>query len=217
MLIGDWEMLRTINYRLALGLITLLCLFAKSADAQMEALRELKPGESTAVGDVEFTMNQKNAGTPNDEGWYSAVSLSGAFRVALPGPYVDFKAAAPTEDGVKAITHTLSTRTVEGASFTVMCIRRSDEVVQPQWIDTVVGGFEGRSDEIEKQAVSRGDMTGLAVRVNGRDSTLLAEFLEGETEVCQLMIEYPFSEEDYMPELAAIVFDSFEPRPSNSR
>jgi len=65
-----------------------------------------------------MTMHRVQAGTPEDDGWYTACSTNGAFSVRLPIPFNDFTAPA-TDDG-KERCFVLGAKSSEGVKFSAV-------------------------------------------------------------------------------------------------
>ncbi len=100
----------------------------------MEIVERLSPGESARFGELMATHNQKQAGEPDEDGWYPARAVSGGFSVIMV-PFNDLTIVSPVEDGATVTSDTVVGRNLEGARLVANCVRRSDGKVAPNVAD----------------------------------------------------------------------------------
>jgi hypothetical protein len=191
----------------------LLLFLACGRDAFKETIKQLPEGGSAKDPEtgVVFTFHQKNAGVAGTDGWYAAHSVPCGFRVGVPGPYNDFSQEMPATDGARVRLHVLGTKTVEGAKFTVSCTERSDGRITPGWAEDVVKDLAADMSNVQRTPFTLAGAQGIELR-GGSNGTLFAgRFIAFGRRSYNLMVEYPSSEEAYMPRLVDRFFASFEP------
>lgn len=191
----------------------LLLLLGCGRDAFKETIRQLPEGRSAKdpeTGAV-FTFHQKNAGVAGADGWYAAHSVPCGFRVKVPGPYNDFSQEMPATDGALVRLHVLGTKTVEGAKFTISCTERSDGKITPGWAEDVVKDLAAGMSNVQRTQFTLGGTQGIELRGGSNGTMFAGRFIAFGRRAYNLMVEYPASEESYMPGVVSEFFASFEP------
>lgn len=194
------------------------CLLAMCACDRVKFEQQIRdlPEGGTATdpkSGVTFTMHRKGAGTPDATGWVPATSTQPCgMHVKLPGPYNDFTQKVKATDGAMITIHVVGTRTIEGAKFTVTCTERSDNKVQPNFKEEVVDGLRADNPELKQRRVAFGGGEGIEYTMQNSRSAAIGRLGVVGTRAYQLIVEYPRSEDEYMPGVASTFFSSFEPR-----
>ena len=96
--------------RITIGMLLALWPVVVSAQAPREAMKvieKMSPGEFARVGDLLLTLNQKEAGEPNEDGHYPARAVSGGFSVLMPVPFNDLTIVSPVKDGTTVTSDTV--------------------------------------------------------------------------------------------------------------
>ena len=84
---------------------------------------KMKPGQSMVRGNTKLTLNQRDAGTQDAQGWFLAQSAKGGFSVRFPGPIND-ETMVTKDRGSQIEVNMLTTRT-PAANFMVFCTKES--------------------------------------------------------------------------------------------
>lgn len=85
---------------------------AQAPKETTEIVEKLSPGESARVGELIVTPNQKQAGEPDENGWYPARAVSGGFSVLMPVPFNDLTIVSPVKDGATVTSDTVGGRSL---------------------------------------------------------------------------------------------------------
>ena len=196
----------------AFGVLELLGAFTPRADSRVSG--DLKKRmESLAVGETltdakagfAMTLHSKSAGVADSSGWYVVPSTHGHFKVALPGPGVDFTQDIPTTDGVGARVSVVGLKTIEGVRFTVTCMARHDQTVPNDYVASTLSALAPAAPS----PLSRGALSGSRVSLERPDAVFEMEMFVVLGRAYQLMVEYPPSEKSYMPAVSRRFFESF--------
>lgn len=194
------------------GILELLGAFSPRANAPVsedlkKRIESLSDGESFTDSKTGFamTLHSKAAGVPDSTGWYGVASTHGRFKVALPGPGVDFTQDLPPTDGVATRVSIVGLKTTEGVRFTVTSMARADKTVPSDYVAKALSGLAPASPT----QISRGAMSGSRVSLERSDSVFEMEVFVVQDRAYQIMVEYPPSEKSYMPEVSRRFFESF--------
>ena len=177
------------------------------ADDLKKKMESLSVGETLtdAKTGLAVTLHSKSAGVADSSGWYVVSSAHGHFKVALPGPGVDFTQDIPTTDGVGARLSVVGLKTTEGVRFTVTCMARHDETVPSDYATSAFSGLAPAAPS----PFTRGGLSGSRVSIERPDAVFEMEVFVVRGRGYQLMVEYPPSEKSYMPAISRRFFESF--------
>lgn len=160
-----------------------------------------------------LTMHRRGAGSRDSMGWYSATSLVPCgFQVNMPGPYNDFTQSGRATDGAMVKIHTVAARTVDGATFTVTCTERSDGKIPRSLADDLVNGLRSSNPDLRQRKAMLAGADGVEYSMHSSQSGQMGRIAVIGSRAYLLIIEYPWSEEKHMPDVAKVFFESFELR-----
>ena len=131
-------------------------------------------------------MHRIQACTPGRDGWCTAQSPGGGFKVALPGRFNDFSMDARTEDGGSLVTHMVGLKTAEGLKLSVVAMVRGDRKVLP-------GALEGFGSRVggQETPVRLAGLKGVSTTASRRGMSGTFVLLEGRDRLYLLNAEYP--------------------------
>jgi hypothetical protein len=199
---------------MAIGLLaTALGVAAAGAADLRSELATLEVGKvlhDEAMG-MTFRFLQKFAGEAGEDGWGNAKSQGCGFAVRLPAPFQELEQQAPATDGAKLTFVVLGSHTEEGAKFTVMCTRRSDDTFRDDFVAATLAEIARKNEVLERREVARGGRTFAHLSFRGRDSLATLELARLGNAAYQLTVEVPLSEAPALPTLSERFFASFEP------
>jgi len=162
---------------------------------------------------VTLTMHRKGAGSRDATGWYAATSLQPCgFHVIMPGPYNDFTQTGRATDGAMVKIHTVAARTPEGATFTVTCTERSDGKISRSLAEDLVNGLRSTNPDLRQRKVMLAGADCVEYSMHTSQSGGMGRIAVIGTRAYLLIIEYPRSVDEYIPDVAKLFFESFERR-----
>jgi hypothetical protein len=137
-----------------------------------------------------ITMHRVQAGTPEADGWYSAVSTNGSFSVRMPVPFNDFTNPG-SDDGTK-LCHTIGSSTPEGMKFSAT----RTPILKPRnsirgFLNEFAAGFEQNGEVIEKQYLMVDGFETLDLTAKDETVTVLFRVIGLPDGALLMMVEYP--------------------------
>jgi hypothetical protein len=174
------------------------------------AAAKLQPGQSMVQGETKLTLNQRNAGAKDSNGWYLLKSANGGFAIRFPGPITDETVYARTPDGRAFEQNTLTTR-ITAMSFIAACTRTLNQKLPPDTIGQAVSVIAGFSKQFKSAPFKNGAISG--VEYSGLDpkgSYFVGQSFMFGDQFCGLLVG---SHEPLggIPPQARTAFDSFRP------
>ena len=101
---------------------------------------------------------------------------------------------------------------LEGAKFTATCTERSDDKISRSFADDVVNGLRTDNPDLRRRKVLFAGTDGVEYSMSSSQTAAIGRLAVIGTRAYQLIVEYPRSEDKYMPDVANSFFESFEPR-----
>jgi hypothetical protein len=137
-----------------------------------------------------ITMHRLQAGTPDADGWYSAVSTNGSFSVRLPGRFNDFTNPG-SDDGTK-LCHTLGSQSPGGMKFSAT----RTPILKPRksirdFLNDFAGGYEQTGELTEKNFLMVDGYETLDCTAKDKDVTVQFRVIGLPDGALLLMVEYP--------------------------
>jgi len=202
-----------VSRRLILALVFSCVLRAVHAQgigdpALIEMAAKMKPGQSMVRGDTKLTLNQRDAGVKDAEGWFLAQSARGGFSVRFPGP-IDDETMVTKGKGSQVEVNMLSTRT-PATNFMVFCAKQSGHEFSNDEVQRIVAAIGGTAKDFKTQAFASGPTSGLEYSGVDRAGTHFAGrmFLLN-SQLCQFLIGSHARTEGITPEIRS-AFESFQ-------
>ena len=186
-----------------------------SASAQLgpestDIAAKLEPGQSIVSGNSKITLNQRDAGTKDADGWFLVKSAKGGFSVRFPGPITDETHYIRGTNGASIEQNTLSSRTGT-MNFTVGCTKERSHKISAEIVDQVVTAIASFSRQFKAAKFKNGALLGKEYSGIDRKDTYFAgqSFLLGD-QFCQFLVAShdPF---EGIPAEARTAFASFQP------
>jgi hypothetical protein len=208
-------MAASVSGRLVLSLV-LSCVL-RSVHAQgivgdsalIDEAAKMEPGQSMVRGDTKLTLNQREAGTKDANGWFLAQSAKGAFSVRFPGPIND--ETIVTKDRGSRIEMNMLTARTPTTNFMVFCTKQSGHDFSMDEARRIVAAIGGAAKDFKSQPFASGPISGLEYNGVDRTGTNFAGrmFLLNK-QLCQFLIGSHVHTEGIAPE-ARTALDSFQP------
>ncbi len=149
---------------------------------------KMKPGQSMVRGDTKLTLNQRDAGTRDADGWFLAQSARGGFAVRLPGPIND-ETIVTKGRGNQIETNMLTTRT-PATNFMVFCTKESGHQFSSDEVQRIVAAIGGPSKNFKSQSFASGPVSGLEYSgVDRTGSSFAGRMFLLKNQLCQFLIE----------------------------
>ena len=207
-----WRLLCVAVWALPGGVSAAIADAPPLSDKQMMDLaRTMKPGESLTRGDLRVTLHQRDAGSPDAHGWYSARSTEGHFSVRLPGPFTDVSSTAKTTDGVPMKMHLLASTT----RLVLLCFDRLDAKYADDVVESMLEALKKRVGQyFQSEPFSHGAVQGSQFQTNNTHGARIAgQIFIAEGQLCQFLAQLDESPSLDIPTKVSESFASFRPRP----
>src|SRR5579871_1023939 len=148
---------------------------------------KMTPGQSTVRGNTKLTLNQRNAGTEDAQGWFLAHSARGGFSVRVPGPVND-ETMVTKGNGSQVEVNMLNTRT-PSAKFLVFCTKESGHEFSSDEVRRLVAAIGGTAKNFKSQPFGSGSRSGLEYSGVDRTGTFFAgRMFLLHNQLCQFLI-----------------------------
>ena len=197
---------------LVIALATLGCAREASRAEAQGTMERLAPGESATVAGVTITMNRKQAGMQDADGWYSATSSGGRFRVRMPVPFNDFSTTTPIAGDVPVIYDAIGGKSSEGARFGAICFRKEASTFPPKdWVADTRQSLANKMPGLKFVPVQHNGVSGERLEAVTQSGVVYSGLLlVSGGRACQVSVEYPHAHEADLGEVAKMFLDSFE-------
>jgi hypothetical protein len=155
-------MVSGVSGRLILSLVLFCVVRAVHAQAMadpalIDMTAKMKPGQSLVRSAMKLTLNQRDAGTKDANGWFLAQSDRGGFSVRLPGPINDVTVVSKDKHSQIEV-NMLTTRT-PSMNFIVYCAKQSGHEFSIDEVRRLVAAL-GDPKHFKSEAFSSGPMSG---------------------------------------------------------
>jgi len=176
--------------------------------ALVDLAAKLKPGQSTVRGDTRLTLNQRDAGIKDAQGWFLAQSATGGFSVRFPGPIND-ETILTKGSGSQIEVNILTTRT-PATNFMVFCTKERAHEFSSDEVRRIVAAIGGQAKNFKSAPFTTGPISGLEYSGVDRTGTNFAGrmFLLN-NQLCQFLIGSQTRTEGITPEIRTAL-ESFQ-------
>jgi hypothetical protein len=177
--------------------------------ALIDMAARMEPGQSIVRGASTLTLNQRDAGAKDAEGWFLAKSDRGGFSVRLPGPINDETFVTKTDAGARIEVNMLITRT-SSMSYMVNCVRQSERAVSIDNVKQYVAAIGAFSKDFKSQPFASGAVSGF--EYSGVDPTgtyFAGRMFPLDNQLCQFLIGSHTRFDGITPDIR-VAFESFQ-------
>jgi|SRR5580658_610195 hypothetical protein len=204
----------TMNARRVALFFSMICGMS-GASAQLgpesvDKAAKLEPGQSVFSGNTKITLNQRDAGTKDADGWFLVKSAKDGFSVRFPAPITDETHYIRGGNGASIEQNNLSART-STMNFVVGCTKDRNHRISADTVHQVVTAIAGLSHQFASAPFKNGALVGTEYSGIDPKGTYFAgqSFMLGE-QFCQFLVgsREPFNG---IPAQARTAFDSFRP------
>ena len=179
--------------------------------ALLDRAAKMEPGQSIVRGHSTLTLNQRDSGTKDTEGWFLAHSTKGGFSVRLPGPIND-ETIVTKDTGSQLEVNMLTTRT-PSANFIVYCATQSGHDFSIDEVRRIAAALGNPAKGFKSQAFSSGPISGFEYSgVDPSGSHIAGRMFLLNKQLCQFHIESHSRTEGITPEFRSAL-ESFQSAP----